>query len=93
MKPMGFALWIDAEIAWAQGIHEYRPMGVAIIAATDLFSARDFKPRRPSRPRNDAAFAGLFASLEQVNRFLVERRSQGRGKKSRRGSKRSISII
>ena len=40
---MGFAVWIDAEahVAWAQGTHEYRPMGTAVIALTDLFRQRD----------------------------------------------------
>ena len=36
---MGFALWIDAEpgLAWAQGTHEYRPLGTAVISFTDQF--------------------------------------------------------
>jgi hypothetical protein len=40
---MGFALWIDGELAWAQGVHEYRPMGAAVIGVTDRFRHRDFR--------------------------------------------------
>ena len=29
---MGFALWVDSEMAWAQGRHEYQPMGAAVVA-------------------------------------------------------------
>jgi hypothetical protein len=29
---MGFALWMEDEVAWAQGTHEYRPMGSAAMA-------------------------------------------------------------
>ena len=85
---MAFALWIDeAEgIAWAQGTHEYRPMGTAAIAVTDQFRARDFKQtrRRPARLRN--SFAGFFGSLEEVNRHLrrVARASARSGGFSRR---------
>ena len=66
---MGFALWIDAEpgLAWAQGTHEYRPLGSAVISFTDQFRARDFRQLR-KRPRHlDGAFAGFFGSLEEVN--------------------------
>jgi hypothetical protein len=73
---VAFALWIDEEqgIAWAQGTHEYRPMGAAAIAVTDQFRARDFRQtrRRPARLRN--SFAGFFGSLEEVNRHLRLRR-------------------
>jgi hypothetical protein len=73
---VGFALWIDEPegIAWAQGTHEYRPMGAAAIAVTDQFRARDFSQRRrhPARLRN--SFAGFFGSLEEVNRHLRVRR-------------------
>src|SRR5262249_3942793 len=66
---MGFALWIDDEqgVAWAQGTHEYRPMGVAAIASTDRFRPRDFRKsrRRPEYLKN--AFVGFFGSLEEVN--------------------------
>ena len=77
---MGFALWLDSETAWAAGTHEYRPMGVAVIAASDLFRTRDFSPARRAPSRRDAAFAGLFGSLEEVNYFLGSRR-RARAKK------------
>jgi len=50
---MGFALWIDRAggLAWAQGTHEYRPMGAAVIASTDQFRHRDFRQRR-RRPQH-----------------------------------------
>jgi hypothetical protein len=69
---VGFAVWIDQEqgIAWAQGTHEYRPMGAAAIASTDQFRPRDFRQtrRRPVELQN--AFVGFFGSLEEVNVFL-----------------------
>lgn len=73
---MGFALWIDRRerIAWAQGTHEYRPMGAAAIALTDQFRLRDFRALRhaPAHLRN--SFAGFFGSLEDVNVRLRSRR-------------------
>lgn len=69
---MGFALWIDSGqgLAWAQGTHEYRPMGSAVIASTDQFRQRDFRRRR--RPPADLrrSFVGFFGSLEEVNARL-----------------------
>ncbi len=74
---MAFALWVDREQAWAQGLHEYRPMGVAIIALTDRFRPRDFSPRRNAPPRDSTMYAGLHASLGEVNaRLRAIRRSQ-----------------
>lgn len=70
---MAFALWIEEELAWAQGLHEYRPMGVAVIAATDRFRPRDFHPGRPAPPRSGRSYAGLYASLSDVNRRLARR--------------------
>jgi hypothetical protein len=67
---MAFALWIEQNLAWAQGLHEYRPMGVAVIAVTDRFHHRDFHPARPAPPRHGKHYAGLFASLSDVNRRL-----------------------
>jgi hypothetical protein len=72
---MGFALWIDQEdgLAWAQGTHEYRPMGMAVIASTDRFRHRDFQQRR-KRPRKlENSFAGFFGSLEELNEQLRKR--------------------
>ncbi len=77
---MGFALWIDSETAWCAGTHEYRPMGVAVIASTSLFSARDFDQRRLAPgARGGTHFRGLFASLVDVNMFMERQpeRSQG----------------
>jgi hypothetical protein len=69
---MGFALWIDTvdRVAWAQGTHEYRPLGAAAIAVTDQFRHRDFHRMRrcPAHVRN--SFAGFFGSLEEVNQYL-----------------------
>jgi len=67
---MGFALWIDDDLAWAEGLHEYRPMGVAVIAATDRFRPRDFDRRRPGPPRTRHTYAGLFASVGDLNAWL-----------------------
>lgn len=73
---VAFALWIENETAWAQGTHEYRPMGAAVIAATGQFRARDFRQDRRTPSRLHRSFAGLYASLEDVNRHLRQRRSQ-----------------
>lgn len=67
---MAFALWIDDDLAWAQGLHEYRPMGTAVIARRDRFRPRDFSPARPAPPRRHASYAGLFASLGALNAQL-----------------------
>lgn len=67
---MGFALWIEDSVAWAAGTHEYRPMGLAAVSVTDGFRPRDFRPRRRLPSRLDHNFVGLFASLEDVNRYL-----------------------
>lgn len=73
---MGFALWIDnrEQLAWAQGTHEYRPMGAAVIAVTDRFRPRDFRQTRRRPARLARAFAGFFGSLEEVNQHLRLRR-------------------
>lgn len=92
---MGFALWIEHDTAWCVGTHEYRPMGVAVIAATSLFSARDFHPRRPAPAERSAAhFRGLFASLPDVNFYLQRTRPAASGKLPVRPSlRRQLSII
>ena len=69
---MGFAVWMDLENqqVWACGTHEYRPMGTAVVARTDQFRHRDFRPtRRVPVPLRDS-FAGFFGSLEEVNARL-----------------------
>ena len=74
---MGWAVWIDeAEgTAWAQGTHEYRPNGLAVIALTSQFHLRDFR-QTLHRPRSlDDQFTGFFGSLEEVNHYLRKRRS------------------
>jgi len=69
---MGFAVWIDAaaDLVWAEGTHEYRPMGTAVVAVTDQFRHRDFRPARRRPSHLDRAFAGFFGSLEEVNATL-----------------------
>lgn len=71
---MAFDLWIDGDVAWAQGRHEYRPLGCAVIAVNDLFRARDFRPRRREPSLPPSSYVGLFASLGQVNDHLRGRR-------------------
>ncbi len=79
MRPMGFYLWVDKELAWAQGTYEYRPMGTAVISASDLFRRRDFDPRRKVQaPGRAAEFVGQFASLGHLNAQLQKRRSPHR---------------
>jgi hypothetical protein len=69
---MGFAVWIDRanSLAWAQGTHEYRPMGTAVVAATDQFRHRDFLQTRRRPQGLEQCFAGFFGSLEEVNASL-----------------------
>jgi hypothetical protein len=69
---VGFAVWLDTEerVAWAQGTHEYRPMGTAVIAISDQFRLRDFVAARESPAHLRTSFAGFFGSLETVNEFL-----------------------
>jgi hypothetical protein len=73
---MGFALWADEDRMWAQGTHEYKPMGVAVIATTDLFRQSDFHSGRRCPSRLDRSFIGLFASLGDINACLRKNRSQ-----------------
>ena len=69
---MGFALWVDVNrgLVWAQGTHEYRPLGTAVIARTDQFRARDFDGTRKLPSHLESAFAGFYGSLEEVNATL-----------------------
>ena len=76
MKPMGFYLWLDDDVAWAQGTYEYRPMGAAVISASDLFRRRDFDARRKPQPTGTAVFAGQFASLGHLNAQLKKKRKR-----------------
>jgi len=67
---MGFYLWLDRDVAWAQGSYEYRPMGAAVVAASDLFTHRDFDSARKVSLPPAARYLGQFASLGQVNGVL-----------------------
>jgi len=87
---MGFALWIDRDVAWAQGTHEYRPMGAAVVGSGSIFVVRDFHIRRPAPPRYDSRFVGLFASLGEMNDFLARLHSQPFKKIPRRASSRAV---
>lgn len=73
---MGFYLWLEGDLAWAQGTYEYRPMGTAVISATDLFRRRDFDVRRPPPARSTARLVGEFASLGHLNAQLRSRRGE-----------------
>jgi len=66
---MGFAVWIDEPggLAWAQGTHEYRPMGTAVVGSRGQFRHRDFNARLKRPAVLDDRFAGFFGSLEEVN--------------------------
>ncbi|HXJ43016.1 MAG TPA: hypothetical protein VNH18_27290 [Bryobacteraceae bacterium] len=69
---MGFAVWIDSTkgLAWAQGTHEYRVMGTAVIAASGQFHHRDFNHSRRRPAELEKNFGGFFGSLEEVNATL-----------------------
>jgi len=72
---MGFALWIQHDHAIAQGTHEYRPMGSAVIGVEGVFTPRDFARRRRAPSRMDPSLVGLFASLGEMNDWLKKRAS------------------
>jgi hypothetical protein len=78
MVAVGFAVWMDDQLAWAQGVHEYRPLGAAVISVTDLFRARDFRAGAEAPARRSEGYVGLFASLGAVNDYLTRRRSAAR---------------
>ncbi|MFN0104790.1 MAG: hypothetical protein ACKV2U_22235 [Bryobacteraceae bacterium] len=63
---------MSADEAWAQGTHEYRPLGCAVIARNGQFRAPDFNRYRRAPDRRSPLFAGLFGSIEEVNAFLRE---------------------
>jgi len=79
---VGYYLWVNDELAWAQGTYEYRPMGTAVISSSDLFRRRDFDARRKLRPPATAVYAGQFASLGQMNAQLQARRKRQRKARS-----------
>ncbi|MFN0170820.1 MAG: hypothetical protein ACKV22_30745 [Bryobacteraceae bacterium] len=75
---MGFSLWLDRELAWAQGTSEYRAMGTAVVAATDLFHHRDFRSRRRLPHLPPSTYQGMFASVGELNLQLKRRRKRSR---------------
>lgn len=85
---MAFVLWIDDQLAWAQGRHECRAMGAAVIAVSDRFRQRDFRIDVICPPRDAPSYVGMFASLSEVNRYLAQinrtpqRRSQGKSRRA-----------
>jgi hypothetical protein len=87
---MGFALWLDREMAWAQGTHEYRPMGAAVIGVRGVFTPADFERRRRAPSRYDARFSGHFASLGQMNDFLASFRGRSRVAQKRIQMRKSL---
>ena len=73
---MGFYLWLDGDLAWAEGTYEYRAMGGAVISRNDMFHPRDFSRRRKAPDTRDPSYVGQFASIGQINtRLREERRS------------------
>jgi hypothetical protein len=78
---VGFYLWLDGDLAWAQGTYEYRPMGTAVISAKDLFRRRDFSARRKAPKWGE--YVGQFASIGHVNQELMKRRGRSSGSKIR----------
>jgi hypothetical protein len=71
---VSFSLWIAGDVAWAVGMYESRPMGTAVISVTDLFKRRDFRPQPRVPSVLDASYAGLCASLGDLNAELRRRR-------------------
>ena len=65
---------MEPEVAWAAGTYEYRAMGAAVISNTDLFQASDFRRDRRPPPACSPSFAGYFASIGQINGFLLNHR-------------------
>jgi hypothetical protein len=84
---MGYALWTDGDTLLAQGKHEYRPYGQAFAAAGDLFRERLFR-RGPQSIPDGFDFVGYFASLGDLNDFLVVNRQSSKPK--RRQAKHAI---
>lgn len=67
-------MWVDEseKVVWAQGTHEYRPMGTAVVALQDQFRPRDFRQSLKRPVSLQPFFAGFFGSLETVNHYLRE---------------------
>ena len=75
---MGYALYRKDGVLWAAGTHEYRPMGAAAISATDLFRPRDFTPKIRAPRETEVEFVGFFASIVDLNDYLLRCRSSKR---------------
>ena len=75
MQGMGFGLWIQNDLAWAQGSSEYRALGTAVISVTDLFKRKDFCAGRRIPAALRPHYVGMFASLGALNWQLLRRRA------------------
>jgi hypothetical protein len=71
---MGYALWMRDDLAIAEGTHEYRAWGSAIIGRRNIFRLSDFRIRGGKNARGGAGYVGLFPSLEEVNAYLIQER-------------------
>jgi hypothetical protein len=69
---LGFAVWVDEneQVVWAQGTHEYRPIGAAVVAICDQFRLRDFRQSLKRPLAVHRLFVGFFGSLEAVNEYV-----------------------
>jgi len=77
---LGFAVWMDEQdkVVWAQGTHEYRPMGSAVIALHGQFRPRDFRQSLKRPPSLSKQFVGFFGSLEEVNHYVSDDKKERR---------------
>ncbi|MDZ7638456.1 MAG: hypothetical protein U5J83_09450 [Bryobacterales bacterium] len=57
-------------MAYAEGTHEYRAWGSAVVGVRTQFRLKDFRLHAGKRPRLGKEFVGLFPSLEEVNIYL-----------------------
>src|SRR3974377_1759582 len=62
---------MQPDVARAAGTYKYRAMGAAVISRTDLFRRADFRADRRPPPVSSPYFVGHFASIRQVNGFLL----------------------
>jgi hypothetical protein len=91
---MGYALWVDGELAYAEGTHEYRAWGSAVVGMRTQFRLKDFRPQRGKRPRQGKEFIGLFPSLEELNIYLrVQNTNQGSQPERHRDANRMLAIL
>jgi hypothetical protein len=91
---MGYALWLDGELAYAEGTHEYRAWGSAVVGMCTQFRLKDFRPQRGKRLRQGKEFVGLFPSLEEVNIYLkVQNKNRGIPPERHRDANRMLAIL